>query len=275
MSDPITSLPHIYHQSPVYSLPCFNRPGAPRRRAEPQYKFVEEIITETTREIEMSEFEDTGSEGTEAGKDERGRAKSERGASEEESGHQDSRDDERSQMLDSQQVQVVGESEKKEDKMYQKETGEVESGEKSHDGDTNQSNQNKLSSSESLDEKGDEKHQTAGNTDETRTAENSKRDPRIENDKPAEEECSTTVPDRKTGDKMLVKVAEYSDDIQQPRDEVNLSVSETPQKSPEISTETQSSLSEDTKATSPILKEGNEKLNLKQTELSEADTGKG
>ncbi|KAF0027556.1 hypothetical protein F2P81_020297 [Scophthalmus maximus] len=59
------SLPYIYHQSPVYTLPRLSRPGGPHRRAEPQYKFVEEIITETTREIEMSEFEDTGSEETE------------------------------------------------------------------------------------------------------------------------------------------------------------------------------------------------------------------
>lgn len=66
------SLPYIYHQSPVYTLPRLSRPGGPHRRAEPQYKFVEEIITETTREIEMSEFEDTGSEETEVGKDEWG-----------------------------------------------------------------------------------------------------------------------------------------------------------------------------------------------------------
>ncbi|XP_033835593.1 neurofilament medium polypeptide-like [Periophthalmus magnuspinnatus] len=52
------SLPYIYHQSPVYTLPSVNRPGGLHRRPEPQYKFVEEIITETTREIILSEFED-------------------------------------------------------------------------------------------------------------------------------------------------------------------------------------------------------------------------
>ncbi|CAL8255999.1 unnamed protein product [Lota lota] len=51
--------PYIYRQSPVYTLPCL---GEQRRTQKPQYKFVEEIITETTREIEMSEFEETGSE---------------------------------------------------------------------------------------------------------------------------------------------------------------------------------------------------------------------
>ncbi|XP_013860512.1 neurofilament medium polypeptide [Austrofundulus limnaeus] len=262
ISDPNASLPHVSHQSPVYSLPCFSRPGVPRRRAEPQYKFVEEIITETTREIEMSEFEDTGSEGTEAGKDECDRSKSEKGPGEEESGHQDSRDDEGNQMLDGQQVQVVGECEKKEDTIDLKEAGEVQSGEKSHDGDINQSTQNKLPASESLDEKGDEKHETAGNTDETQTAENIKGDARREDDEPAEEECFTTAPDRETEDKTLAKVPESSDNVHQPRDEVNLLVSETPQKATEVSTETQSSLSkdvrevtEDTKATSTILTE--------------------
>ncbi|CAL8391093.1 unnamed protein product [Arctogadus glacialis] len=51
--------PYIYRQSPIYTLPCL---GEQRRTQKPQYKFVEEIVTETTREIEMSEFEETGSE---------------------------------------------------------------------------------------------------------------------------------------------------------------------------------------------------------------------
>ncbi|CAL8297553.1 unnamed protein product [Merluccius merluccius] len=51
--------PYIYRQSPVFTLPC---QGEQRRTQKPQYKFVEEIITETTREIEMSEFEETCSE---------------------------------------------------------------------------------------------------------------------------------------------------------------------------------------------------------------------
>ncbi|XP_072293444.1 neurofilament medium polypeptide-like [Eucyclogobius newberryi] len=58
VTDCPVSLPYIYHQSPVYTLPSINRPGGLHRRPEPQYKFVEEIITETTREIILSEFED-------------------------------------------------------------------------------------------------------------------------------------------------------------------------------------------------------------------------
>ncbi|XP_008427643.1 neurofilament light polypeptide-like [Poecilia reticulata] len=107
VSDPQVPLPHIYHQSPVYTLPSFSRPGVTQRRAEPKYKFVEEIITETTREIEMSEFEETGSEETDVGKDEQECGKSEKGGSEEEGDHQDSREDEGNQMSDRQQSQVA------------------------------------------------------------------------------------------------------------------------------------------------------------------------
>ncbi|XP_027862917.1 neurofilament light polypeptide-like [Xiphophorus couchianus] len=107
VSDPQIPLPHIYHQSPVYTLPSFSRPGVTQRRAEPKYKFVEEIITETTREIEMSEFEETGSEETDVGKDEQECGKSEKGGSEEEGDHQDSREDEGNQMSDHQQSQVA------------------------------------------------------------------------------------------------------------------------------------------------------------------------
>ncbi|KAM4730165.1 LOW QUALITY PROTEIN: neurofilament medium polypeptide [Anableps anableps] len=107
VSDPQVPLPHIYHQSPIYTLPSFSRPGVTHRRAEPKYKFVEEIITETTREIEMSEFEETGSEETDVGKDEQECVKSEKGGSEEEGDHKDSREDEGNQMSDSQQSQVA------------------------------------------------------------------------------------------------------------------------------------------------------------------------
>ncbi|XP_070772601.1 neurofilament light polypeptide [Enoplosus armatus] len=108
MSDTHISLPYIYHQSPVYTLPCLSRPGGPHRRAEPQYKFVEEIITETTREIEMSEFEETGSEETEAGKDEQESTKRGRGSSEEENNDsKDSPEEEGEQMSDSEQTQVA------------------------------------------------------------------------------------------------------------------------------------------------------------------------
>ncbi|XP_063731223.1 neurofilament medium polypeptide isoform X1 [Eleginops maclovinus] len=102
MSDTHISLPYIYHQSPVYTLPCL-RPGGPHRRAEPQYKFVEEIITETTREIEMSEFEETGSEET----DEQEGTKRDRGSSEEEMDNKDSGDIESKQMCDNEQDQVA------------------------------------------------------------------------------------------------------------------------------------------------------------------------
>ncbi|XP_029377739.1 neurofilament medium polypeptide-like [Echeneis naucrates] len=97
VSETSMSLPYIYHQSPVYTLPCLARPGGPHRRAEPQYKFVEEIITETTREIEMSEFEETGSEETEGGKDEQECNKRDRQSSEEES-NKDSGEEENEQI---------------------------------------------------------------------------------------------------------------------------------------------------------------------------------
>ncbi|KAL0964586.1 hypothetical protein UPYG_G00325980 [Umbra pygmaea] len=61
VSDTHISMPYIYRQSPVYTLPSLARQGGPTRRSEPQYKFVEEIITETTREVEISEFIKSGS----------------------------------------------------------------------------------------------------------------------------------------------------------------------------------------------------------------------
>jgi len=109
MSDTHMSLPYIYHQSPVYTLPRLSRPGCRHRRAEPQYKFVEEIITETTREIEMSEFEEeTASEETEMGKDEQQFTKRDRGiGSEEEKDNTDSGEEEGEQMPDREQNQVA------------------------------------------------------------------------------------------------------------------------------------------------------------------------
>uniref|UniRef100_A0A674BCY0 Neurofilament medium chain n=1 Tax=Salmo trutta TaxID=8032 RepID=A0A674BCY0_SALTR len=67
ISDTHISMPCIYRQSPVYTLPYLARQGGPTRRSEPQYKFVEEIITETTRDMEMSEIEETDSEETDGG----------------------------------------------------------------------------------------------------------------------------------------------------------------------------------------------------------------
>uniref|UniRef100_A0A6Q2X020 Si:dkey-27m7.4 n=1 Tax=Esox lucius TaxID=8010 RepID=A0A6Q2X020_ESOLU len=54
----LSTMPYVYRKSPVYTLPHLARHGGPTRRTEPQ-KFVEEIITETTTEVEMSEFEET------------------------------------------------------------------------------------------------------------------------------------------------------------------------------------------------------------------------
>ncbi|XP_051507259.1 neurofilament light polypeptide [Myxocyprinus asiaticus] len=67
ISDAHISVPHIYRQSPIYTLPCVKRQGGATRKAEPQYKFVEEIITETTREdVEIS---DTGSDKSREGRE--------------------------------------------------------------------------------------------------------------------------------------------------------------------------------------------------------------
>lgn len=60
LSDAQIPVPYVYRQSPIYTLPSVPRVGGLTRKPEPQYKFVEEIITETTREdIEVS---DTGSD---------------------------------------------------------------------------------------------------------------------------------------------------------------------------------------------------------------------
>ncbi|XP_056147412.1 neurofilament light polypeptide [Lampris incognitus] len=103
ISDTHISVPYIYRQSPVYSLPCLSQQGRPSGRAEPCYKFVEEIITETTREIEMSEFEET--DGGEGGKEcieaEGGSGKAEEGTADKDSGKEKGE-----QMSDSQQNQI-------------------------------------------------------------------------------------------------------------------------------------------------------------------------
>uniref|UniRef100_A0A3Q1G0D8 Neurofilament light polypeptide-like n=1 Tax=Acanthochromis polyacanthus TaxID=80966 RepID=A0A3Q1G0D8_9TELE len=145
MSDTHISLPYIYHQSPIYTLPCHSRPGGPHRRVEPHYKFVEEIITETTREIEMSEFEETGSEEE---KDEC--AKRERGGSEEENGdHKDSGEEQGDQMSDGQQDQPGEDSVNGGDDKGEESPGEVNDGEK----DENREEEGEVT--EAVDEKGD------------------------------------------------------------------------------------------------------------------------
>lgn len=201
----------------------------------------------------MLEYEDTGSEGTDAGKDDC--TKSERGGSEEESGHKDSGDEEGNQMFDSQQVQVASVREIK-DERNQKEAGEVEN---DHDGntETNPSLQNELLLSESLDGKGKEKHGEARITDETPM-----KDQRAEGEpqSKSEGEHFTTVHIKPENN-----VSERSDETQQrgggvqDQDELHRLVSGTPQKVP---AETQSSLSaqaegcvEEAKVTSTSLTE--------------------
>lgn len=184
MSDTHISLPYIYHQSPVYTLPCLSRPGGPHRRAEPQYKFVEEIITETTREIEMSEFEETGSEETEVGKDEQECAKRDRGGSEEEKDNKDGREEDGEQASDSEQNQVasVGNPVNGGDDGSPAEVDDGEKGQKSKEeseeteaaegeGSGRDKNTQSKVLSESADEGGNEQHQkVAGNTKEEKEA---------------------------------------------------------------------------------------------------------
>ncbi|KAI1886832.1 hypothetical protein AGOR_G00199860 [Albula goreensis] len=62
VSDAHISAPYVYRQSPIYTLPCLSKHRGTCTKAEPQFKFVEEIITETTREVEMTEIEGTESE---------------------------------------------------------------------------------------------------------------------------------------------------------------------------------------------------------------------
>nr|XP_046257706.1 neurofilament light polypeptide [Scatophagus argus] len=173
VSDNHISLPYIYHQSPVYTLSCPNRPGGPRRRAEPQYKFVEEIITETTREIEMSEFEETRpEEETELAEDEHENTKRDGGGSEEEKDHKDGREEDGEQMSHSQQNQVAsagssviggGTDDGEKGQKRKEETEETERVD--NDGDSGIDAQSKVLLSEIPDEEEDEQHKkTAKNT---------------------------------------------------------------------------------------------------------------
>ncbi|KAM7385508.1 hypothetical protein PAMP_001590 [Pampus punctatissimus] len=175
MSDTNISLPYIYHQSPVYTLPSLSRPGGPHRRAEPQYKFVEEIITETTREIEMSEFEETGSEETEVGKDEQECTKRDgRGSEEEKDNDKDSGNDKGEQVSDSQQSQVETEETVVNRDGDGGSPGEVDDGDKSKeeseeteavddedDNGIDKNTQSKVQSIGSLDKENEEKEEAA------------------------------------------------------------------------------------------------------------------
>ncbi|XP_072246990.1 uncharacterized protein [Leuresthes tenuis] len=258
VSDSHISLPHIYHQSPVYTLPCSSRPGGPHRRAEPQYKFVEEIITETTREIEMSEFEDTGSEETEMGKDEQESTKSEKGGNQEEVDHKDSGEENGDNMSDSQQNQVAsaGESVSEGDDKDEEKPGEVEDGDKAKkskeeseetkalqdDIDTNadKNNENKVSLSESPDEEANEYHEAAENTEEKKAAvmlekDQTERTSKLQDLKPevpVNGESLNTVEDKKQG--AAVK-EDFISAKNKPADENSAQVSEESNKTKENS----------------------------------------
>ncbi|XP_070834459.1 neurofilament light polypeptide [Chaetodon trifascialis] len=185
MSDTHISLPYIYHQSPVYTLPRLSRPGGPHRRAEPQYKFVEEIITETTREIEMSEFEETGSEETEVGKDEQECTKRDRGGSEEEEGSKDGREEDGEQVSDSEQNQVAsvgnsvnggddgspaGVDDGEKGQKSKEESEETETADSEGESGRDKNTQSKVLLSESIDEGENEHQKVAENTKEEKEA---------------------------------------------------------------------------------------------------------
>lgn len=120
----------------------------------------------------MSEFEETGSEGTEVGKDEQECAKRDRGGSEEEKDNKDSREEEGEQMSDSQQNQVetvknavtevadrdeMGPGEVDDGKEESEKSEAADKGETGIDKNT----QSKVLLSDSLDEEEDEQHQKA------------------------------------------------------------------------------------------------------------------
>ncbi|XP_044069941.1 neurofilament light polypeptide [Siniperca chuatsi] len=286
MSDTHISLPYIYHQSPVYTLPCLSRPGGPHRRAEPHYKFVEEIITETTREIEMSEFEETGSEETEVGKDEQQCTKRDRRSSEEEKDNKDSREEKGEQMSDSEQNQGAsvgysvnggddgspGEADDGEKRQERKEESE-ESKAVDNKGDSgiDKNTQSKVLSSESLDEEENEQHQkVAENTEEKETAltvtvqkDLSSKPDELEPELPAEDECVKKSDDAKKGDaekatfisaqakkpdETSAQVSTESDKPQEQSSVVQDKVhtSETAEKTTDLTAETKSSLSAET-----------------------------
>ncbi|KAJ8013820.1 hypothetical protein DPEC_G00033760 [Dallia pectoralis] len=67
----LSIVPYIYRQSPVYTLPSLARHRGSTCIPGPQ-RFVEEIITETTTEVEMSEFKETSSKEMASDEGERG-----------------------------------------------------------------------------------------------------------------------------------------------------------------------------------------------------------
>ncbi|TDH01338.1 hypothetical protein EPR50_G00179220 [Perca flavescens] len=257
MSDSHVSLPYIYHQSPVYTLPCLSRPGGSHRRAEPQYKFVEEIITETTREIEMSEFEETGSEETEVEKDEQECAKRDRGGSEEENDNKDSREDEGEQMSHSEQNQVApvgnlvnggddgspGEVDNSEKGQKGKEESEeAEAAGNERDSDIDRNTQSKVLLSESLDEEGNGHQKVGENTLEEKEApvtmvavdkDLSSKPHEVKPEVPVEDELLRKSDEGKNGD--AEKDSFISAQVKKPVDETTAQVSKESDKTQELS----------------------------------------
>ncbi|XP_032397126.1 neurofilament light polypeptide [Etheostoma spectabile] len=256
MPDSHVSLPYIYHQSPVYTLPYLSRPGGSHRRAEPQYKFVEEIITETTREIEMSEFEETGSEETEVEKDERECAKRDKGDSEEENDNKDSREDKGEQMSDSEQNQVAsignlvnggdggshGEVDDGEEEQKGKgESEEAEAAGNERDRDIDRITQSKLLLSENLDEEGNGHQKVAENIKEDKEApvmvtvekDLSSKPDKLKPEVTVEDELLKKSDKGKNGD--ADKASFISAEVIKPVDETSTQVSKVSAKTQEIS----------------------------------------
>ncbi|XP_039995651.1 neurofilament light polypeptide [Xiphias gladius] len=297
MSDTHISLPYIYHQSPVYTLPCPSRPGGPHRRAEPQYKFVEEIVTETTREIEMSEFEETGSEETEAGKDEQECTKGDSGGS---------REGGREQMSDSQQNQVlsVGNSVNGGDDGDRGSPGEVgdgEIGQKRHresegteavdtEGDSG-IDKNTQEQSESLDEEENERHEKVAENRRKQEKEDPVTEMTVQKDlssKPDYLKPEVTVEDELVSDKKedAQKDSFISVQVKKPVDETLAQASKESDKTQELSSLVQvedkktTNITPGTKSTLPIETEGlksedEENGHTERKEISQSEAAKG
>ncbi|XP_018552306.1 neurofilament light polypeptide [Lates calcarifer] len=314
VSDTHISLPYIYHQSPVYTLPCLSRPGGPHRRAEPQYKFVEEIITETTREIEMSEFEETGSEETDVGKDEQECTKRDRGGSEEETNYKDSGEDESEQVSESQQNQVasVGDSVSGGDDGDQGSPGGTDDGEKEEeseereavetegDGGIDKNAQSKVLLSESLDEEESKEHEKVSENmkegkedavtkvtvkkDLSSKPDDLKPEVTVENEtandkkEDAQKDSFISVQEKKPVDETLAQVPKESEKTQ----ELSSAAQEPDKKTADITEETKRILpietqepSEKAQETSSTTIKGEEKSHTEGKEINESEAAKG
>ncbi|KAL7383170.1 hypothetical protein ABVT39_005744 [Epinephelus coioides] len=276
MSETQISLPYIYHQSPVYTLPCLSRPGGPHRRAEPQYKFVEEIITETTREIEMSEFEETGSEETEVEKDEQECTKRDKGGSEKESDNKDSREEEGEQVSDSEPNQVAsaenvvngGDDGGK----GQESKEEIEAVDDEGDSGIDKNTQSEALLSESLDEEGKE-HQRVAEKEEKEAAETVatvQNDLSSKPEVPAEDEPLKKSDDGKKGD--AEKDSFIPAQAKEPVDEPSAQVSKESDKPRELSSvqvQDKVTISETAETTADFTGEQKSNLSAETGQLSE------